>query len=119
MSRILTTLFLSAVTILAVSCGGGSSTAGEMASVMDEISEVLDGVKTVDDAKAARTELEPLVGRLGKLQKAAAENAGDAEAIDADAAEEIAAATTRYSEAMTRVLSAPELAEHLAEVLTP
>lgn len=112
-------LFLS--TTLLVSCGlGGNSGGSEVASVMNEISAVLEEVKDADGAKQARAELEPLTGRLAKLTADMAEKATDKPVqMDEKAAKTMAEATTRYSEALTRVFSDPALSEHLGDVLTP
>ena len=111
-------LFLS--TTLLVSCGlGGNSGGSEVASVMNEISAVLEEVKDADGAKQARAELE-LTGRLAKLTADMAEKATDKPVqMDEKAAKTMAEATTRYSEALTRVFSDPALSEHLGDVLTP
>lgn len=113
-------LILAAFATLVVSCGGGgSSIQSEMKSVMADITDVLTDVKDVSTAEAAKSKLEPLMERMSKLTKEAAENpAESAKGMDADDAKAYAEVTTAYSTEVGRVLSNPEISEKLAEVLS-
>ena len=99
--------------------GGGNSTTSELKTVYADLTEVLKGIDDVDSAKAAKSEIEPLMERVNKLTKEAADKATDGDyEVDPDEAKEFTEISAAYSKELTRVLANKEWVAELGDTLT-
>ena len=119
---------LSAVLLLALltACGGDAApddpaeAGSQLAGVLDEVSDELEGVSSEADLEAAKPRLKELAAELATLRdhyERMAEDQDAQERWDEGASEELMQAQARMSQAMMKVGMNPALAQKFSEVM--